>query len=460
MAVDTVIHGGRLVTETGTFEADVAIDDGTIVAVGEDELPSADERIDASDRLVLPGIVDPHVHIDDMFSIDSYESATKAAALGGITTCIDFAWQAWPGEMSIWDEEGTLLEGIDEKQRKAEDAYIDYGLHGAITRDDPAVLDRLEAAVDRGIVSFKMFTAYEQGLPNGFIDRVFDRLAALDVVAILHTEDESVCNALEVQQREAGNGDPESYPESRPDYAEAMAAESAVRMATEAGCKYYGLHTSCRESADVLRSFRDEYGSDLVRAETCTHYTRLDESVYAELGNLPMIAPPIRTDDDVEAMFENLRDRSFDVVSSDHNAYKEESKQTENWWDSSFGANSLQTSFPVFHDEAVNERDFSYPFLVRVMSANPARIFGLPQKGSLRPGTDADIVLFDPNASYRIDADDNASNADYSLYDGQEVTGRVEGPLVRGEWVVRDGEVVGEPGHGQFVDREIPDWSS
>lgn len=362
--------------------------------------------------------------------------------------------------MSIWDEEGTLLEGIDEKQRKAEDAYIDYGLHGAITRDDPAVLDRLEAAVDRGIVSFKMFTAYEQGLPNGFIDRVFDRLAALDVVAILHTEDESVCNALEVQQREAGNGDPESYPESRPDYAEAMAAESAVRMATEAGCKYYGLHTSCRESADVLRSFRDEYGSDLVRAETCTHYTRLDESVYAELGNLPMIAPPIRTDDDVEAMFENLRDRSFDVVSSDHNAYKEESKQTENWWDSSFGANSLQTSFQVFHDEAVNERDFSYPFLVRVMSANPARIFGLPQKGSLRPGTDADIVLFDPNASYRIDADDNASNADYSLYDGQEVTGRVEGTLVRGEWVVRDGEVVGEPGHGQFVDREIPDWSS
>jgi dihydropyrimidinase len=150
----------------------------------------------------------------------------------------------------------------------------------------------------------------------------------------------------------------------------------------------------------------------------------------------------------------------LDVVSSDHNAYERASKQTENWWDSAFGANSLQTSFPVFHDEAVNERGYSYPFLVRAMSATPARLFGLPEKGSLQPGTDADIVLFDPSESYRIVAEDNASNADYSLYDGREVTGRVEKTFVRGELVAEDGEIVGDPGHGAFVERDRPDWSS
>jgi dihydropyrimidinase len=461
MAADLAIRDGQLVTENGVFDGGIAIDDGEIVAIGDDSaLPAADETVDASGQLVMPGIVDPHVHIDDMFSIDTYETATGAAALGGVTTCIDFGWQAWTGDLSIWEEEGTLLEGIEEKQQKARDAYVDYGLHGAITREDPAVLDRIASAVDRGVTSFKMFTAYEHGLSNGFMHRVFDRVADAEGMAILHTEDGSVCDTLTAQLQVEERGDPESYPESRPDYAEAMAAENAVRMATEAGCKYYGLHTSCRKSADVLTRYQETHGEDLVRAETCTHYTTLDDSVYSELGNLPMIAPPIRTNDDIEVLFDQLGQGCLDVVSSDHNAYERASKQTENWWDSAFGANSLQTSFPVFHDEAVNERGYSYPFVVRAMSATPARLFGLPEKGSLQPGTDADIVLFDPSESYRIDAEDNASNADYSLHNGREVTGRVEKTFVRGELVAEDGEIVGDPGHGVFVERDRPDWSS
>jgi len=460
MSVDTVIQGGTVVTADDTIEASVAIDEGEIVAVGSRAaMPDAENSVDASGLLVMPGVVDPHVHVDDMFSVDSYETATAAAALGGTTTYIDFAWQAWVGELSIFDAEGTLLEGIERKREKGESALVDYGLHGAITRETQGVLDELPDVLDAGVTSIKMFTAYEHGLSNGFMNRVFKRLADLDGVAVLHTEDPSVCDDLTERFQEEGKGDPEWYPRSRPDYAEAMAAEDAVRMATEAGCRYYGIHTSCRKSAAVLADFREQYGSDMVRAETCTHYTTLTDDVYEELGNEPMIAPPIREQDDVEAMFEHLSRGSLDVVSTDHCGYKTESKDVENWWESTFGANGLQVSLPIFHDAAVNDRGFSYPFLVRTMSRNPARIFGLSKKGAITPGMDADIVLFDPTETYTVTAADNASEADFSIYEGREVTGRVKKTFSRGELVADDGEIVGTPGHGEFVPREIPNWS-
>lgn len=460
MSIDTVIQGGTVVTADDTIEASVAIDEGEIVAVGSRAaMPDAENSVDASGLLVMPGVVDPHVHVDDMFSVDSYETATAAAALGGTTTYIDFAWQAWVGELSIFDAEGTLLEGIERKREKGESALVDYGLHGAITRETQGVLDELPDVLDAGVTSIKMFTAYEHGLSNGFMNRVFKRLADLDGVAVLHTEDPSVCDDLTERFQEEGKGDPEWYPRSRPDYAEAMAAEDAVRMATEAGCRYYGIHTSCRKSAAVLADFREQYGSDMVRAETCTHYTTLTDDVYEELGNEPMIAPPIREQDDVEAMFEHLSRGSLDVVSTDHCGYKTESKDVENWWESTFGANGLQVSLPIFHDAAVNDRGFSYPFLVRTMSRNPARIFGLSKKGAITPGMDADIVLFDPTETYTVTAADNASEADFSIYEGREVTGRVKKTFSRGELVADDGEIVGTPGHGEFVPREIPNWS-
>lgn len=457
MTVDTVITGGTVVTPEETLEASVAIDDGKIAAVGdENAIPDGEETIDASGQLVMPGVVDPHVHIDGYLSIDPYENGTKAAALGGVTSCVNFAWQAWVGDLSIWDEPGTLLEAVHRQKRKGADSLIDYALHGTITREDPAVLDEIPEVIDEGVTSFKMFTAYEIGLSNGFIDRVLRELADHDAVAVFHTEDESVCNELTEQLKRDGRGDPTYYPQARPDYAEAMAAENALRMADEAGAKYYGIHTSCREAAEAIAEYRTD--GSRVRAETCTHYTALDESAYETQGSLPIIAPPLRTPDDRESMFEHLQRGALSVVSTDHVAFKRRDKEVENWWDSSFGANSLQTTLPVFHEEAVNERGLSYPFLVRVMCRNPARTFGLPGKGTLRPGTDADIVLFDPNESYTIDSSENASVADYSIYEGREVTGRVKKTVLRGEVIAEDGEITAEPGYGEFIDRDVPDW--
>jgi len=457
MSVDTVIAGGTVVTASSTFDAAIAIDDGTIVGVGEEgALPKGATRIDATDRLVMPGVVDPHVHIDDHVSIDSYRTATGAAALGGVTTVIDFAWQAYEGEDSPWDDPAPIADGLRRKRDNQREALVDFGLHGGILREGDDLFEEIPDLIDAGVTSFKLYTAYEFGVSNGYLRRVFDALADHGAVGVVHTEDDSVCQSLVDEFRAAGKDAPEEYPRSRPDYTEAMAAEDAVRIATEADAKYYGFHTSCRASADALARFQDD-GSN-VRAETCTHYTTLDESVHADLGNLPKIAPPLRSRDDIEAMFEHLRGGALSVVSTDHVAQRRSSKENRPWWEGTFGANGIQVSLPVFHDEAVNERGLSYPFLVRVMSTNPAETFGLPEKGTLEPGTDADIVVFDPNETYAITADDNASEADYSIYEGREVTGRVAKTLVRGEPVAEDGEIVGEPGHGTFLERDIPDW--
>ncbi len=459
--VDTIISGGTVVTPDGTVDATIAIDGEKITAVGdESSLPDGQKHIDASGKLIMPGMIDPHVHAhDDPFTIDSYETATKAAALGGITTLINFAWEGWDDEVSIYDPDATMLDGIERQRAGNSEAVIDYGVHATIATEDQANLELLEDVVEAGASSIKMFTAYGHGISNGFVNKVLQRLADLGAVGVFHTEDPTVCDQLTEQFQAEEKGTPEWYPKSRPDYAEAMAADNAARMAQEAGAKYYGVHTSCRKAADVLEQYQDD--GTLIRAETCTHYTVHDDSVYEELGNLPLIAPPIRSPDDIEAMFDHLRSGVLSVVSTDHCAYKKESKNVENWWDcAAFGANALQRSLPVFHDEAVNNRNIPYPNIVKYMSTNPAKTFGMPEKGTLDPGTDADIIIFDPEASETISADDNASNADFTIYEGREVTGQVEKTFVRGTLVADQGEIVASPGHGEFLEREVPDWQT
>jgi dihydropyrimidinase len=457
MTLDLAIVDGTCVTADRTFEADVAIDDGSIVALGDAAtFPAAETVVDASGQLVMPGFVDPHVHIDDASSIDTFATATGAAAVGGITTVVDFAWQTPDNDPA--NEPETLMDGIERKKAKAEStgAYVDYGLHGSITVEDRAVLDELADAVAAGVPTFKMFTAYDFGISNGFIRRALERIAELDAVGVFHTEDNDVVMDLVAEFKERGRSDSTWYPKSRPDDAEAMAAEDVLRLARRTGAKYYGVHTSCRATAEVFEDFIED-GSQ-IRTETCTHYTIHDDSVYAEQGNLPLIAPPIRKPDDVEAMFEHLRRGTFGIVTTDHAPHYSHEKEGD-WWDSPYGAGSLQESVALFHDEAVNERGFSYPFLVATMSTNPAATFGLSEKGTLTPGTDADVVVFDPSETYTITAEDGVGNQDFTIYEGREVTGRVTKTFVRGELVAEDGALVADPDVGEFVEREVPDWS-
>ncbi|QLH84522.1 dihydroorotase [Halosimplex pelagicum] len=465
MTVDLAVVGGTLATADGTVEAGLAVDDGRIAAIGrERDLPAADRTVDVDGRVVMPGVVDPHVHIDGFNSIDSYETGTAAAALGGVTSVINFAWQTWTGERekraegSVWADTGSLRDAVARQRAKASDALVDYGLHATVTADDRSVFDEFAELAELGVTSVKFFTAYDIGLSNGFLRLAFERLAAEDLVALVHTEDAAVCEALTERQRERGAGDPTDYPAARPDYAEAMALADAVTVARETGCKYYGVHTSSAAAAAELDDARED--GSLIRGETCPHYLALTDAAYAEQGARALQSPPLRSAADADALFDALADGALSTVGTDHVASTAAEKAVDEWWDCPFGVNSLQTSLPVMHDEAVVERGWPLSSLVRLMCRNPAETFGLPRKGRLEVGADADFVVFDPTATHRVDAADNASRADYSVYDGREVTGRVAETWVRGERVAADGEVVADPGHGAYLHREIPDWES
>lgn len=457
MTYDIAIRNGTIVTETETFKADLLVEDELIAGfVTPGTAIDVETEVDASGKLVLPGVVDPHVHVADPNNIDDFEHGSRAAALGGVTTFITFAWQAWAGDQSPWEVPGPLRDGVERQLEAGSDSVVDYALHGTFSREDESALDEIGALVSDGITSFKLFTAYEFGLSNGFIEQVFDQIAEYDAVAVVHTEDDSICTARGAKMRASGRGDPSDYPESRPDHAEAMAADDALRMARDTGVKYYGFHTTSRAAAEVIDQYRTD-GSQ-VRGETCTHYTTLDSTAYENQGTLPVIAPPLRSPDDRDAMFEHLRVGTLDAVSTDHVGFKRNKKQVDHWWDAPYGANSVQRSLPVFHDEAVVNRGHSYPFLVQVLCANPARTFGLPAKGTLSPGTDADLVVFDPDSKQTIRAEDNASLSDYSIYEGREITGIVEQTYLRGELVADRDTIVAENGCGEFIKRPIPDW--
>ncbi|RDI69540.1 dihydroorotase [Halopelagius longus] len=465
MTGETVIKNGTVVTESGSFQGSVYIKDEKIKAIGDHEsFSSPGTIIDAEGKLVMPGMVDPHVHLDDVFTMDSYESGSSAAALGGITTFIDFAWQGWVDETTPWgsaEEAPSLTQAVARKKSKASEVLVDYGLHASVTREDIRVFEELRDILADGITSIKMLTINGVGISNGFMDSVFRFLADKGAVAMVHTEDPSVCGHLTEKFQREGKTDFVWFPESRPDYTEAMAADDAVQMAIESGCKYYGVHTTSKKAADVLVSSQLKHGKELVRAETCTHYMKFTEEIYEDEEKAPLgkIIPPLRTDADAESLLEYVMTGTLDVVSTDHGSYSRADKtKSENWWDVAPGSPSLQYSLPVFHDLAVNSGRMSYSELVQVMAYNPAQLFGLPEKGSLEPGTDADIVIFDPDKEFVVNSKNNAAAADYSLYEGQKLTGAVDKTFVRGELVADNGHIVAEPGHGHFLERELPDW--
>jgi dihydropyrimidinase len=458
MGKTTCIENARIVTQEEVFSGHIAFESGKITSIGSsDNLPYADTTIDAEQNLVLPGIVDPHVHIDEVpgSRAGSYRTDTAAAALGGVTTIIDFAWQG--GDRSLSNKNGELMEGISHKLNKAEQSHVDFGLHGALLYENDETLNDVESAIEAGVTSFKMFrSTYDVGVSKGFIHRAFERIAEHNAVAVLHTEEPSICETAAASLQRNNNSEAKYYPSSRPILAEAMSIDNACQMAIESGVKYYGVHTTSDEAATILDRYQKDRSQ--IRAETCTHYTIYDRSIHEELGNLPIIAPPLRTEEDREALFKHLERGTLSVISTDHITFQKKDKNAKSWWNSEYGVNSLQYTFPILHDELVIRRGYSYPYLMSLVSTNPAKTFGLSTKGTLQPGKDADIIIFNPDASQTIKAENNASNSDYSIYNGRKIVGRVEDTFLRGERIASNGRLLGVPGDGEFINREIPNW--
>ncbi len=449
-----LIRNGLVVTEQGTFPLDVLVCGQRIAAVGHRLNDAhADRIIDATGCMVLPGVVDPHVHIQLDTGIyqtdDDWEVGTRVAAYGGVTTVIDFATQ-FPGQ--------DVREAVNRRHEEVgRNAYVDYGLHVMLTDlpEDDATLTRwMQDLVTLGTPAAKVYTTYR---PNYYQDddallRVFRAAATARVLVMVHAENDDLVRAATERLVRAGKTELRYHAAGRPPLAEVEAVHRVLFLAREAGCPVYIVHCSTDRAVDLIHVARKE--GQVVFAETCPQYLLLDESAYQ--GPHPewvIMQPPLRPRASQEGLWRHLQNGHVDTLGTDHCDYALAQKtQTGNFTTTPGGIPGLETALPLMATYAVLRGPLTWPDLVRLMSARPARLFGLyPRKGALLPGSDADIVLYDPRGTTRIRAADLHGVAGYTPYEGMEVDGHVRLTMVRGRVVVEEGELRAEPGWGVFV---------
>jgi dihydropyrimidinase len=453
--VKTVIRGGTVVTGAGETPADVVIDGETIsalVAPGT-AVPSAGRTVDASGAYVLPGTIDPHVHFNDEFmgtvSVHDYDHGTRAAAFGGVTSVIDFVNQR-PAE--------PVAETIARKKDEAAGAaFIDHGIHVALTDSSPATLQGIGAAVAAGVTSFKCYMTYrEEGLllEDHQIFQIMGAIGAVGGVTMIHAEDNTLLEARIAALEAAGRSEPADHPESRPLNVEDAAVRRVIELAQETGARLYVVHMSSPAAVAMIRDAAAR-GVDAY-AETCTHFLAFDETALSgPEGPLYICNPPLRDPASARAIMDAVVRRQIDVVASDDAAYTYEAKHRHehDFARIPAGLPGVELRLPVLYDLGVATGRMTMSDLVRVLSEAPARIFGLGAKGLLLPGYDADLVVFDPGAPWTPTAAELHSPLTYGAYDGRELRGRVRSVLSRGEVIVDGKDCLGVPGRGRFLAR-------
>jgi len=451
--VDTIVDGGTIVTGVSAFEAAIAIEGERIVAVGPREaLPEARETIDATNQLVFPGAIDCHTHLN----LDGWRRGSEAAARAGVTTIIPF--------VGYRDgEEETLPAAIDRMRGEIEgELYVDVSLN-FILRNTPYIFESIPEAVRAGVSAFKMFMTYKRGpvmSPDSTILRAMEVIRDAGGLLQIHCENGEVLDYLHEQAINAGCTKPGDYPRTCPPWTEAEAINRAILMGDMTGCPVYVVHLSTREGLERIR--HAQAAGSAVWTETCPQYLLLSEDEMERLGPYAKIGPPLRRREEghQEAMWEGVASGTISNLGSDHAPARRELK--EPGWDNiffapdgtpiPFGAPSLETLVPLAYHEGVVERGLGPCWMARVLSENPARLFGLyPRKGTIQPGSDADLLIIDPDAERTITADDHVSLAGFTPYEGRRVRGRPMTTLLRGRPVLRDGELAGALGAGQYI---------
>jgi dihydropyrimidinase len=449
--MDLAIRGGTVVTASGVFAADIGVAGETIVQVG-GAVPVAAREIDAAGKLVLPGCVDIHTHLTSFAGrrpLDDFASGTRAAAAGGVTTVCDFAHQA--------DGEG-LRPAVERALTDGKDSLIDFTFHAVLRDPNPQALADIPDLVADGVAGLKVFMSQSR-----FTHRVNDYLQALRVagragaLTAVHAEDESIIALRTRELLAAGRRGVEWFPASRPPLAEEIAVRRAVAFAEAAEAPIYLVHLSCRGALAGLREARAR--GLPVYGETRPIYLYLTREVYSlpdNEGAKYVGQPPLRTREDVSAVWDALRTGDLSTVCTDHIPYTAATKKDPAHTFATIppGMANLETLLPMLYSEGVRRGRISLPRLVELVATNPARIAGLaPRKGSIAPGADADLVIFDPHRVRRIRAEEMHSAADYDVFEGRRVTGWPVMTIARGEVIFADGTVTGQPGRGRFVPR-------
>jgi dihydropyrimidinase len=457
----TLISGGTVVSSTGTQAADVLVEDEQIVALaapGSDLVASFAEtarHIDATGRLVLPGAVDVHTHMEMPFggtqSADSFATGTQAAAWGGTTTIIDFAIQR---------KGGTLRSGLDAWHEKAEGrCAIDYGFHMIVSDVNEQSCKEMDQLVGEGVTSFKLFMAYPGVFysTDGEILQAMQQARTSGATVMMHAENGIAIDVLVSQALSRGETDPRFHGLTRPDRLEAEATGRAIALAKVTGAPLYIVHLSTTGALEAVAEARGQ-GQNAF-AETCPQYLFLSADDLAREGfegAKYVCSPPLRDRQHQANLWRGLRTNDLSVISTDHCpfCFKEQKELgTGDFSKIPNGIPGVEHRVDLTY-QGVIAGEITLPRWVEVNSTTPARMFGLyPRKGVVAPGSDADIVVYDPSAKQRISAATHHMRVDYSAYEGREVTGRVDTVLSRGQLVIEAGRYVGKDGHGKFLAR-------
>jgi len=455
---NTLIRNGTVVSARDTTKADILIEGGRIKEVRAGiPAETAEKIIDASGMYVIPGGIDTHTHLDMPFggttSSDDFETGTRAAAFGGTTSLVDFAIQA----------RGTRMrDALDIWRKKAEGrACIDYGLHMIVTDLGTSGLEDMDDMVNEGVASFKLFMAYPNVLmvDDATIFKALARTAKNGALVCMHAENGSVIDVIVAKALAEGKTAPVYHALTRPTIAEAEAVHRAIAMAEIAGAPVYIVHLSSEDALNQVREARDRGVPAF--AETCPQYLLLSieelERPNFE-GAKYVFTPPLRTKENLPKLWDGLKTDHLQVVSTDHCPFCFEDQKIlgkDDFTKIPNGGPGIENRLQLIYHHGVNAGKLSMNRFVEITSTAPARIFGMfPQKGEIAPGSDADIVIWDPEAPFTISAKTHHMRVDYSMFEGYQVKGNARTVISRGETIVDNGEFLGKAGRGNYLRRQ------
>jgi dihydropyrimidinase len=453
-----MLTGGTVVNSGGTTRADVLVRDEKVAAIGDlaDHADAMIERVDCAGRILLPGGVDVHTHLDSPMmgtvTSDDFESGTRAAACGGTTTVVDFAMQV-PGT--------KLLESLGNHRDKADGkAVIDYGLHMCVTDLYDGAVDEFPEIAQSGVTSFKVFMAYRGSLMvhDGELFDILRKSREVGGQVCIHAENGDVIDRLSAELAESGRTGPGSHELSRPPATEVEAVRRAIQIGRMADAPIYFVHLSTEGAVEAVADARSRNWA--VAGETCTHYLTLDRSLYDAPGfeaAKVVLTPPLRSAEHREALWRGLNAGTLGVVSSDHCPFCLAEKQRlggDDFRAIPNGGPGVEHRMLVMYTNGVAAGRISLEKFVDLTSTTPARQFGLfPAKGQIAAGSDADIVVLDPTRPSVISAETQNQRMDYTLYEGWEVPATIAAVYSRGELVAEEGRYVGASGRGRFLER-------
>lgn len=451
-----LIKNGRIVNYDKTYTADILIDDGIITRIEENITSLADKTIDAHGKYIIPGAIDPHTHLDMPYgsikSRDDFETGTIAAAFGGTTTIIDFA---------IQDKDSTLINALQIWLSKAEGkSVIDYGLHMIITDVNQHILDEIKSIVEAGVTSFKLFTAYPDRLmlKDADIFRVMQKANEYSALIMMHAENGDVIDFLVKQALARGDNSPIFHAITRPSAFEAEAVYRSIMLAAVVDVPIYIVHVSSGEAVDVIKFSQQKYNK--IFSETCPHYLLLTDDLLEKPdfeGAKYVLSPPLRKKSDQEKLWNAIEQNIINTIGTDHcpfNFADDKKLGLEDFTKIPNGGPGIENRIQLLYDRGVLRNRISLNRWVELISTNPAKIFGLyPKKGTISIGSDADIVVWNPNTEFTISARTHHMNVDYNLYEGYKVTGNADVVISNGEVIIQDNKFVGKKGRGKFLRR-------